>query len=108
MATLHRRMSRWCDGDDGPLDAAISHGSAGTDPGTDEMGEARLVPIHLADDPVQPREGKHHCRCSLKGPPWSDGGTRVDRNSDDTDGVFSSSRSRVVAVEISIGGRPQS
>ena len=41
-------MSGWCDGDDGPSDAAISHGSAGTDPGADEMGEAGIIPIHLA------------------------------------------------------------
>ena len=97
-------MSRWCDGDDGPSDTTVSHGPAGTDLGIDEMDEAGIIPIHLAYDSVQPREGEHHCRCSLKEPPWSSGGTRVDRNSDDTDGVFNSSRSRIVVMEISIGG----
>ena len=97
-------MSRWRDSDDGPSDTAVSHGLVGTDPGTDEMDEVGIIPIHLAYDSVQPWEGEYHCRCSLKEPPWSSGGTRVNRNSDDTDGVFSSSRGRVAAMEISIGG----
>ena len=97
-------MSRWCDSDDRPSDAVIPNGSAGIDPGTDEMDEAGIIPIHLAYDSVQPWEGEYHCRCSLKEPPWSSGGTRIVRNSDDTDGVFNSSRGKAAAMEVSIGG----
>ena len=83
-------MSRWCDGDDGPSDTAVSHGPAGTDPGADEMDEARIILIYLAYNSVQSREGEHYRGCSLKEPPWSSGGTRISRDSDGIDSIISS------------------
>ena len=100
-------MSRWCDSDDGPSNAAISHGLTGTGLGTNEMGEAGIISIHLAYNTVQPWEGEYYCKCSPKELPWSKGGTRSRRNGDDTISVFSSARSRAAVMDISIGGRPK-